>query len=471
MEASSRTSVQVLNMRPPEIAAAWERGDIDATFVWDPVLAKIKANGKVHRSPPATSARRARPTFDGIVVNASGPRRTRTSWSPVRQGARRADEAYKANPAKPGRPDSPQVKAIAAKIGGERRRTSAPRCKLYSFPSHGSRSRRLARRRQGGGAAKAMAGTADFLKEQGRDAGGQARLQRLRRPPTYVEARRCGQVGSAHPQEPTLDDPNDLQVNYVSVISGRARYRQVARARHVNLTMHRGDFVVALGASGCGKTTLLSLIAGFLPPSSRRAPARRPARRRPRRRPRRGVPEACADALAQRAATTSRSACAARHGQGRARPRSRDEKLALVGLQQYSSRADLRALGRHAAARGHRPRARQRPGRAADGRAAWARSTRSRASRCRSSCSRSGRRRTRCLLHHPLGRGGAVPGHAPDRDDARARAASRTSTTTCLLAPVPVARRFAQGEVRARFHPHARRGARRSFIIGEAVHA
>jgi taurine transport system ATP-binding protein len=60
---------------------------------------------------------------------------------------------------------------------------------------------------------------------------------------------------------PTLDI-RGLTVNY-AVKGG-----MLQALAPVNLTMQGGDFVVALGASGCGKTTLLNCIAGFLPPSS-----------------------------------------------------------------------------------------------------------------------------------------------------------------------------------------------------------
>ncbi len=41
------SKVQIINLRPSEITAAWQRGDIDAAYVWDPALGKAKETGKL----------------------------------------------------------------------------------------------------------------------------------------------------------------------------------------------------------------------------------------------------------------------------------------------------------------------------------------------------------------------------------------------------------------------------------------
>ncbi len=61
------SKVQILNLAPPAITAAWQRGDIDATYVWDPALGVAKETGKVLITSGELSELGA-PTFDAWIV-------------------------------------------------------------------------------------------------------------------------------------------------------------------------------------------------------------------------------------------------------------------------------------------------------------------------------------------------------------------------------------------------------------------
>jgi taurine transport system substrate-binding protein len=159
--------LQVINLRPPEILAAWERGDIDGAFVWDPVLAKIKASGGKAILSSADVAKEGAPTFDAIIVNRAWAEKNKDFVVALLREIDKADADYRANVAKY-TPDSDAVKAIAKVVGATPADVPATLAE-YAFPTAADQATPAW---LGGGkdgrVAKALADTAAFLKSQGR---------------------------------------------------------------------------------------------------------------------------------------------------------------------------------------------------------------------------------------------------------------------------------------------------------------
>ena len=156
------SDVKVLNMRPPEVAAAWERGDIDATFIWDPVLSKAKASGKVIASA-ADIAKEGRATFDGVIVDRAFAEANKDFMVKLVKLLADADKRYQTDKAK-WTPDSDEVKAVAKWTGADPKSVPQGLAAYRFLPLDQQASAEWL----GGGAATALKQTAEFLKEQGK---------------------------------------------------------------------------------------------------------------------------------------------------------------------------------------------------------------------------------------------------------------------------------------------------------------
>ncbi len=154
--------VKVIDMSPPDMVAAWTRGDIDGGFVWDPALGKMKGKGRVLLSSGDLS-NWGKATFDAMIARKGftdkNPKFT-CQW--VKMVAD-ADEDYRSNPASFG-PGTAKAKAIAKAVSGQEAEVGGVLA-LYDFPTL---DQQASATWLGGGAAAALTATSEFLKAQGK---------------------------------------------------------------------------------------------------------------------------------------------------------------------------------------------------------------------------------------------------------------------------------------------------------------
>ncbi|MGF6259477.1 taurine transport system substrate-binding protein [Paraburkholderia youngii] len=160
------SSVKILNLRPPEVAAAWQRGNIDATYIWDPVLAKVKQNGKVLITSGEVAKGSGKATFDGFVASRQFERDNAAFMAGLVKVLADTDALYRDHKGD-WTAASQQVQAVAQESGAAPADVPASLA-LYAFPSAAEQASPtwLGGGKQSG-AAQSLAATAAFLKTQG----------------------------------------------------------------------------------------------------------------------------------------------------------------------------------------------------------------------------------------------------------------------------------------------------------------
>jgi taurine transport system substrate-binding protein len=152
--------VEILNMKPPQMVAAWQRGDIDAAYVWPPALSELLKTGKVISDSEVIGAASV-PTFDGLVAEKNFAKKNPKFMAAFTKVLAQAYADYNSNKAA-WTAESPQVKGIVKMIGGDGA-GAVEALGLLAFPDA---KEQASDTWLGGGATRALNESAKFLVEQ-----------------------------------------------------------------------------------------------------------------------------------------------------------------------------------------------------------------------------------------------------------------------------------------------------------------
>lgn len=152
--------VKVVNLQPAEIAAAWQRGDIDGAFVWSPALGEIRKSGKTLTDAAEVGGWGA-PTFEVWVARKDFAQQHPQLVAAFAKVTLQSFADYAANKAQ-WTADSAPVQKIA-KLTGANAADVPELLGGSAFPDAQAQSTLLSTQTP-----KAIAETAQFLKAQGK---------------------------------------------------------------------------------------------------------------------------------------------------------------------------------------------------------------------------------------------------------------------------------------------------------------
>jgi len=160
LENIADNAVTIIDMQPPEIVAAWQRGDIDGSYVWQPNLSKLQKDGGSILITSADLAKQGVVTADVGVVRKEFAEKYPDA---VRQYVAVLDQAVKAYRSNP----EAAAKALATELNITPEETAAAAKELIWLDSTQQKDPQyLGTPDKPGEFAKVLKGSADFVAAQ-----------------------------------------------------------------------------------------------------------------------------------------------------------------------------------------------------------------------------------------------------------------------------------------------------------------
>jgi taurine transport system substrate-binding protein len=154
--------LRVIDMSPPDMVAAWERGDIDGGFVCDPALGRKKEKGRVLITSGDLS-NWGKATFDAMVARKGFVEKNPDFTCNWVKMVSAADADYRSNQKAYG-PGTENSMAIAKAVSGQADQVGGVLA-LYDYPTL---EEQVSGTWLGGGVQNALMAASEFLKAQGK---------------------------------------------------------------------------------------------------------------------------------------------------------------------------------------------------------------------------------------------------------------------------------------------------------------